>query len=372
VRQLTDMGLVDLLTGKHRHRGIRVTGVGRELSMPWPEHPTYPQHGYVVRRTELDGAVTANAVAAGATLLQDHEALRPLVARGFVRGAVVRDPNGESLELMAKYVVVADGANSRFGRSLGTFRAREWPYGTAIRSYWETPRSAEAWLESSLDLCDRNGHPVPGFGWVFPLGNGTANIGVGLLSTYRDFKGVNTTHLLESFAQHVAERWEIDPDRPTRTAVSGRVPIGGSVSPNAGPTYLVVGDACGAVNPFSGDGIAPAYETGRMAADVLHDALVTNDASALQQYSKRLESEYGLYFKTVALFASRRRPPDRDAPAHARRHAQPLAAAWVLRIMTNELRPTSSVALSWPTARHRTSPASRPTREPVTSVPPEN
>jgi len=254
-----------------------------------------------------------------------------------VRGAVVHDASGRPRELMAKYVVVADGANSRFGRSLGTFRAREWPYGTAIRSYWETNRSKEPWIESSLDLRDRNGHPVPGYGWVFPLGDGTANIGVGLLSTFRDFKSVNTTHLLEAFAEQIADRWDIDPSRPIRSAVSGRVPMGGSVSPNAGPTYLVVGDAAGAVNPFNGDGIAPALETGRIAAEVLHDALTTNDASALQQYSKRLDEEYGLYFKAARLFARVvGRPSVLRQLTRTGLHNRTLME-WIVKIMSNEV-----------------------------------
>ena len=61
---------------------------------------------------------------------------------------------------------------------------------------------------------DRNGNPMPGYGWIFPVGDGTVNIGVGLLSTFRDFKSVNTTHMLDAYAHQVAERWEIDPGNP--------------------------------------------------------------------------------------------------------------------------------------------------------------
>ena len=161
----------------------------------------------------------------------------------------------------SEFTIVADGATSRFGRALGTFRKREWPYGTAIRTYWESPRHAEPWIESALDVKDRNGNPMPGYGWIFPVGDGTVNIGVGLLSTFRDFKSVNTTHLLDAYAHQIAERWEIDADQPECRPTSGRVPMGGSVGPSSGPTYLVVGDAAGCVNPFNGEGIDYAYET---------------------------------------------------------------------------------------------------------------
>ena len=205
--------------------------MGRTLELEWPEHPVYPSYGYVVRRRDLDSFVAANAARAGARILEGHEATHPLVDRGFVRGATLVDGDGAPIEVRADYTIVADGANSRFGRALGTFRTREWPYGTAIRTYWTTPRHADPWIESALDVKDRNGNPMPGYGWIFPVGDGTVNIGVGLLSTFRDFKSVNTTHLLDAYAHQIADRWEIDAAHPDARPVSGRIPMGGSVGP---------------------------------------------------------------------------------------------------------------------------------------------
>ena len=339
VHQLNEMGLGDQLARFHKYNGLRATGMGRQLELQWPSHPVYPQYGYVVRRRELDTMVAHNAVAAGATLLEGHEALQPIVDRGFVRGAIVQPPDGEPIEIRARYVVVADGANSRFGRSLGTFRTREWPYGTAIRTYWETPRHAEPWIESALDVKDRNGNPMPGYGWIFPVGDGTVNIGVGLLSTFREFKSVNTTHLLDAYAHQVADRWEITPDQPECKATSGRIPMGGSVGPKAGPSYLVIGDAAGSVNPFNGEGIDYAYETARMAAQVLHEALVGGDPTALQRYPSLLDDEYGEYFKVARLFARViGRPALMRELTRAGMHSRTLME-WVLRIMANLLRP---------------------------------
>lgn len=339
VKQLGDMGLTDSLDQFHRVNGLRLTAISREVELAWPSHPLYPQYGYVAKRSELDGIVALNAVAAGATLLQGHEAVHPVVERGFVRGAVVQAKTGEPFEVKAKYVIVADGANSRFGRSLGTFRTRDWPYGTAIRAYWESPRHDEPFLESALDIQDRNGNTVPGYGWIFPVGDGTVNIGVGLLSTFRDFKSVNTSHLLDSYAQSIAEKWQITPDQPTCAATSGRIPMGGSVSPKAGPTYLVVGDAAGSVNPFNGDGIDYAYETGRIAAEVLHEAISTNDASVLQRYPRLLDESYGQYFKVARLFAHVvGRPALMRELTRAGMHSRPLME-WTLRIMSNLMRP---------------------------------
>ena len=326
VKKIQDMGLGEELTKYHRFDGLRCTAQGRSLELPWPEHPVFPPYGYVVRRRELDWMVAQNAEVAGATLLQGTDAIAPVIDRGFVRGAVVESADATSpYELCARYVVVADGANSRFGRALGTFRTKEWPYGTAIRTYWESPRHDEPWIESALDVEDRNGNPLPGYGWIFPVGDGTVNIGVGLLSTFRDFKSVNTTHLLDSYAHMVADRWEIDAAHPTARPVSGRIPMGGSVGPKQGPTYLVVGDAAGSVNPFNGEGIDYAYETAHMAADAIHQALVERNPLALADYPQAAAGRVRPVLQGGPPVRPGHRAAGADAGAHPGRHAQPHA-----------------------------------------------
>lgn len=340
VKQLGDMGLAEPLAQFHRCDGLRATAHGKALELHWPSHPTYPQHGYVVRRRELDQMVAFNAEAAGATLLQGHEATSPILDGGRLVGTVVVDKDTETtFEIRAKYVVIADGANSRFGRALGTARTREWPYGTAIRTYWESPRHAEPWIESALDVKDRNGKSMPGYGWIFPVGDGTINIGVGLLSTFKDFTKVNTTELLNSYAHMVADSWGINPDAPQGKATSGKIPMGGSVGPKVGQGYVVVGDAAGSVNPFNGEGIDYAYETSRMAAEVLHEAITLNDPRALGRYQQMLDDEYGQYFKVARLFAKViGRPVLMRELSRVGIQSRTLME-WVLRIMANLLRP---------------------------------
>ena len=136
----------------------------------------------------------------------------------------------------------------------------------------------------------------------------------------------------------MAERWEIDPGNPECKATSGRIPMGGSVGPNAGPSFLVVGDAAGSVNPFNGEGIDYAYETARIAAQVLHEALVTNDPSLLQQYPRQIDEEYGEYFKVARLFARIiGRPALMRELTRVGLQSRTLME-WVLRIMANLLR----------------------------------
>jgi geranylgeranyl reductase family protein len=341
VKQLADMGLEDAVArDHHRFDGLRAVAHGITLELQWPEHPIYPSHGYVVRRRDLDQMVAEHAVKAGATLWQGTECLAPLTSRGFVTGATVkRKDTGAVEEVQARYVVVADGSNSRFGRALGTTRNRAYPQGMAIRGYYESPLHDDPWIESCLDLRDRNGNSLPGYGWIFPVGDGTINVGMGLLSTFRDWKSVNTSHLMDEWAATAPEYWGITPEGRLGEPTGGRLPMGASIGPRVGPTWLAVGDAAGSVNPFNGEGIDYAYETGRLAADVLHEALTTRSGLALQRYDRTLEQEFGLYFKVARLFAQVIGQPAlmRELTRVGMRSRSLMD--WVLRIMANLLRP---------------------------------
>ena len=339
VRQLDDMGLTTIGDRWHRHDGLRVASHGRSRDLEWPRHPDLADHGLVARRRELDAVLTRHAAAAGAVVLHGHDAIEPIVERGFARGAVVRSALGTTARVEADYLVVADGANSVFGRSLGTFRTRGWPYATAIRSYWHSPRHAETFIEASFDLTDRADNILPGYGWVAPVGDGTVNVGVGLLSTARDFRGTNVAHLLDEHVGGLAERWGITPDRPTGVMRIGRIPMGGSVRPTAGPTYLVVGDAAAVASPFTGLGIDAAMETGRIAADVLHEALVESSPSILQRYPRLLDQAYAEHHKMARLFDRLMgRPTAMRQLSHGMVRSETLAEL-VLRISSGALRP---------------------------------
>jgi geranylgeranyl reductase family protein len=340
VHQLRAMGLEPAIAAHHhRHDGLRAVAHGITLELPWPEHPVYPNYGYVVRRRDLDQMVADHAAGAGATLLPATEAVRPLLRDGLVTGAVVDDKaRGETREIRARYVIVADGSLSRFGRALGAARNKSYPQGIAIRGYFESPISADPWIESCLDVHDRNGQTMPGYGWIFPLGDGTINVGIGLLSTFKGYKDVNTTHLMGEWAATAPERWGIDPHAMLAPPTGGRLPMAGSVNPKVGPNWLLVGDAAGSINPFNGEGIDYAYETARMAADLVDEALVTGTASPLTRYTTVLDDEYGLYFKVARNFAKIIGQPVlmRELTRVGMR-SQSLME-WVLRIMANLLR----------------------------------
>ena len=342
VRQLHDMGLAETMREFHRFDGLRSIAFGRTLELAWPSHPDYPSFGYVVTRKDLDHVVAERAVKAGATLWQEAEAVSPLLESGLVRGATVRiKDNGSSTtrEVRARYVVICDGGNSRFGRAIGTSRERSYPLGMAIRGYFESPRHDEPWIESHLDIRDKGGNVLPGYGWIFPVGDGRVNVGIGLLSTFNQWKAVNTSHLMESFVEYAPASWGLSPDTSCGPPTGGKLPMALSVGPHAGPTWLVAGDAGGSINPFNGEGIAYAYETGRMAADAVSTALRTGDGLALQEYERRLQSEYALYFKVARAFVRIIGRPELMRALVSTGMRSHTLMEWVLRIMSNMLRP---------------------------------
>ena len=228
VTQLEDMGLAEELAGHHRFDGLRSIAFGQTLELAWPEHPDFPSYGYVVTRKDLDHLVAERAVKAGATAVAGAQRRLGPDRRRRARARRRREPQGPSApteEVACRYVVVADGANSRFGRALGTTRDRTYPLGMAIRGYYESPRHDEPWIESHLDIRDKAGNVLPGYGWIFPVGDGRVNVGIGLLSTFNQWKAVNTSHLMEAFVDYAPESWGISPETSCGAPTGGRLPM---------------------------------------------------------------------------------------------------------------------------------------------------
>ena len=112
-----------------------------------------------------------------------------------------------------------------------------------------------------------------------------------------------------------------------------------SINPKIGPTWVAVGDAAGSVNPFNGEGIDYAYETGRLVAGLLDEAIGTGDGMALQRYPALIAEEYGLYFRVARLFSVVIGNPAVMRELTRVGMQSRSLMDWVLRIMANLLRP---------------------------------
>jgi geranylgeranyl reductase family protein len=336
VRQLIDMGF-DFADDVHRTIGLRAYAGDTVLEMPWPEHSVYPSWGATLRRSELDGRVTSLAETRGAKVLQGVEA-KAVVEDGELVGVDLHRKGGQPERVDPRFVIIADGSLSRFGRALGTERRRDYPFGLAVRGYWESPNADDQYIESQLDIRDAEGRSMPGYGWVFPLGDGKVNIGAGLVSTFKGWKEVNTSDILDAYLSELPAHWAVEGD-PIAKPIGGKLPMSFSVGPKSGSNWVAVGDAAGAVNPFNGEGIDYGYETGRLAAGVIAEALATDDPEALLAYDRALIEEYAAYQRVARIFLTAIGNPAVMRTLVTVGMRSRTLMEWVLKVMANLLEP---------------------------------
>jgi geranylgeranyl reductase family protein len=336
IRQLQDMGFDFDVPEFHRITGLRsYAGDDLMIEMAWPEHSRFPNWGGVIRRLDLDQQVARLAEKEGVRIREKTTAT-PVIEAGTL--TAVSLVNGGSTESMKPDIsIIADGSMNRFGRELGTERRRDYPMGMAARGYYSSPRSDDPFLESQLDLRDANGNTMPGYGWVFPLGDGTVNVGVGLLSTFRHWKDVNTTNMMNDYVASAPDYWELSEESRLSKPMGGKLTMSYSKSPLVGGNWLTIGDAAGAINPWNGEGISYAYETGRLAAEYVGQAIGADDPGLLRRYPQRLEDEYGLYYKMARIFVKLIGYPSvMRTVAHTGMRNRPLME-WTLKVMANLL-----------------------------------
>ncbi len=336
VRQLSDMEFDFAVPEFHKVTGLRsYAGDDLMMELAWPEHSVYPNWGGVIRRRDLDSQVATLAEKQGARVVEKTLAT-PVIEKGLLAGVnLVRD--GRSETVTPEVTIIADGSMNRFGRDLGTTRRKDYPMGLAARAYYTSPRSTDRFLESQLDLRDSSGATMPGYGWVFPLGDGTVNVGVGLLSTFKRWKHVNTTHMMRDYLAGAPSYWGFSDDSKLTDPVGGKLTMSFSKGPVVGANWLTIGDAAGAINPWNGEGISYAYETGRIAADHVGEALGRADLGLLQRYPQHLQDEYGLYYKMARVFVKLiGNPAVMRTLAHTGLRNRPLME-WTLKVMANLL-----------------------------------
>ena len=336
IYQLNEMGFDFDVPEFHRITGLRsYAGDDLMIEMNWPDHSKFPNWGGVIRRSDLDQQVARLAEKEGVLLREKTTAL-PVIESGQLTGVTLQSGGNEEV-VTPDMTIIADGSMNRFGRELGTVRRRDYPLGMAARGYYSSPRSTDPFLESQLDLRDSSGATMPGYGWVFPLGDGTVNVGVGLLSTFKKWKDINTTHMMNDYVATAPDYWGLSEESKLSKPMGGKLTMSYSKSPLVGHNWLTIGDAAGAINPWNGEGISYAYETGRIAAGFVGEAVGADDLSVLRRYPQHLEDEYGLYYKMARIFVKLIGYPSvMRTLAHTGLRNRPLME-WTLKVMSNLL-----------------------------------
>jgi flavin-dependent dehydrogenase len=320
----------------HQTTGLRsYAGDDLVMEMSWPDHSRFPNWGGVIRRRDLDAQVAGLAGKEGVRI-EERTTATPVIEDGLLTSVLLE--RDEEREVVTPAVtIIADGSPNRFGRELGTARRRDYPMGMAARGYYSSPRSGDRFLESQLDLRDASGATLPGYGWVFPLGDGTVNVGVGLLSTFKRWKRVNTMRMVDAYVATAPDYWGLSEETRLSKPMGGKLTMGFSKGPLVGANWITVGDAAGAISPWNGEGISYAYETGRIAAEYAAETVVTGDPAVLYRYPQRLEDEYGLYYRMARVFVRAiGHPSVMRSLAHTGLHNRPLME-WTLKVMANLL-----------------------------------
>jgi geranylgeranyl reductase family protein len=318
VKQLITMGVDIDEPGWIKNKGLRIVGAGHRLELPWPELASFPPYGMVRTRMDLDEILARHAEKAGARLMERTAVTSPVLDErtGRVIGVKARpvDDNGRRVgdeeTYTAPIVVACDGVSSRLATALGYERRENRPMAVAVRAYYETPRHEDPWMESWLELWDGKANQsnlLPGYGWIFSVGDGTANVGMGILNSSAAFQKVDYKETLRAWLANTPEEWGFRDENMVGKIGSAALPMGFNRKPHYSRGLMLVGDAGGMVNPFNGEGIDYALESGHMAADVIVQALSRPEGPAreraLEGYAAALETAYGGYFTLGRIFA---------------------------------------------------------------------
>jgi menaquinone-9 beta-reductase len=304
VKALTAMGVpIAESDGWLRNKGLRIIGGGGRIELDWPDLSSYPGYGLVRTRTDFDQILARHAEKAGARL---HEGVN-------VTGPVLDDRTGRIIGVTSKsgghyrgrLVVAADGNSSRLSVSMGLHKRDDRPLGVAVRTYYTSPRHDDDYLEAWLDLWD--GHSLlPGYGWIFGMGDGTSNVGLGLLNTSKGFGEIDYRALLLRWLAAMPAEWGFTEENRTQPVRGAALPMGFNRTPHYTKGLLLAGDAGGMVNPFNGEGIGYALESGEIAARVITQALGRPTAAGrervLQTYPAQLKDAYGGYYTLGRVF----------------------------------------------------------------------
>ncbi len=355
VRQLIRMGVdTSPEAGWLHNKGLRVIGGGVRLELDWPDLASFPNYGLVRTRLDLDDLLAQRAVAAGAKLRTGVNVIGPVLDAGdrVIGVQAEAGPDKEPATFRAPLVVAADGVSGRFPLALGLAKREDRPIGVAVRRYYRSPaRHDDDYLESWLELRAKGTNALlPGYGWIFGLGDGRVNVGLGILNSSAAFGKTNYRRLLTDWLANTPEDWGMTDEANAEGPILGAaLPMGFNRVPHYTRGVMLVGDSGGMVNPFNGEGIAYAMESGELAAEVAVQALARPAGAgrerALMAYPQELKARFGGYYRLGGIFVKLIGRPEvmRLATKHGMPH--PMLMRFVLKLLANLTDPRGGDAM---------------------------
>lgn len=366
VREIQKLGLPHPeAEGWRRNKGLRLLAGGRSIELPWPEVSDFPQYGLIRTRLGFDEELAQHARSAGAVVLERHsvtEALRSDDGRVTgVRAALLDDSGrktGEIRDFTADVVLAADGNSTRTAVSLGIRKRDDRPLGVAVRTYFTSPRHDDDWMEGWLELPGRDGKLLPGYGWVFGVGDGTSNVGLGILNSSKEFGKLDYKQVLREWTAGMPPEWGFTPENQVGEIRGAALPMGFNRTPHYSPGLLLLGDAGGMVSPFNGEGISYAMESARFAAEFIIDASsrsaplfaplsasrgwgVSDVDARLAGYADYVRGQWGSHFTLGRVFAALIGKPAVMKVALRTGMPIPVLMRFVVRLLANLTDPTA-------------------------------
>lgn len=251
------------------------------------DHETPP--GFISKRIDFDDFLWQKAQAH--PLIDTHQAFE--VTHLHRQGEHWVIQGKDRPDLSARLVVIANGAQSTFSRSVGDLEKDNRHYCAGIRTYWSGVEGLEA--DNFIEL-----HFVkdflPGYLWIFPLPNGQANVGVGMRSDYISKKKVNLKQeLMRILHEDVAFKGRFAKATLEDPPKGFGLPLGSRQRAISGDGFMLIGDAASLIDPFTGEGIGNAIISGKVAAEVAIEALQNQSftQTALAGYDKEVYRKLG-------------------------------------------------------------------------------
>ena len=228
---------------------------------------------------------------------------------GQVCGIRARTDGDAPLDITAKIVAGADGFNSIVKRRAGLYHYQRPHWAVATRAYYRgVPISP---TEFEIHYFDEI---FPGYLWIFPVGDGRVNVGVGQFPSDRTQNRVSLRELHLTLVQHPLLNGRFDHAKMESRLRGWNLPLASIRRPLHGDGFILAGDAAGLVDPLWGHGIDNAMISGQIAGSVLGKICRGRDfsAAALQPYADAVWRELGSYFKFASRFRAQwMTPPPR-------------------------------------------------------------
>lgn len=249
------------------------------------------KQGLIVRRTDFDFHLHKAAEAKGANILSECRFLK-YSEHGDGVEILLRDLNsGANMKISAKILVGADGASSRVRKHANLPTPSDKTTGIALRSYASI---SDEWQDriviSYMDSLK------PGYGWMFPLGDGTANIGCGLMVSDYKKRKPDLKAALGEYMRFLAGKG-LRCGRPEK--MSSHILPAGMMRKFVKGRAALIGDSAAMINPLSGEGILYGLHAADILAEITCEAVSenTNIEESMSAFEKIFKKRFGSHFR---------------------------------------------------------------------------